>query len=64
MADDICKSCGKYWAGCKCKSRKIVQIAGSDNRIYALADDGSLWEMNHDGDWTEHPPLPDIVRKK
>jgi hypothetical protein len=39
--------------------RKIVQIAGSDNRIYALDDDGTLWEMNFDGVWVEHPPLPD-----
>lgn len=39
--------------------RRIVQIAGSDNRIYVLADDGSLWEMNHDGKWVEHFELPD-----
>lgn len=39
-------------------ARKIVQIAGSDNRIYALADDGMLWEMNHSGEWDEHPQLP------
>ena len=37
----------------------IKQIAGSDNRIYALCYDGSLWEMNHGGEWSEHPPLPD-----
>lgn len=39
--------------------RTIKQIAGSDNRIYALADDGTLWEMNHAGMWTQHDGLPD-----
>lgn len=38
--------------------RKIAQIAGSENRIYALATDGTLWEMNSGGHWLEHPPLP------
>lgn len=38
--------------------RSIKQISGSDNRIYALADDGTLWELNHGGEWTQHDPLP------
>lgn len=38
--------------------RKIVQIAGSENRIYALGDDGTLWEMNQSGEWSRHPDLP------
>jgi hypothetical protein len=38
--------------------RRIVQVAGSDNRIYALDEDGELWEMNHSGRWDLHPGLP------
>lgn len=39
--------------------RKIKQIAGSDNRIYALCEDGTLWEINHTGEWTQHPGIPE-----
>lgn len=39
-------------------SREIKQIAGSENRIYALCVDGTLWEMNHSGQWALHPAIP------
>lgn len=38
--------------------RNIVQITGSDNRLYALCDNGEIWEMNHDGIWTAYPSIP------
>lgn len=42
--------------------RKIIQISGSENRIYALCNDHTIWEYNHDGVWTEHPPIPQPVK--
>lgn len=39
--------------------RRIMQIAGSENRIYALDESGELWEINQHGAWDNHPPLPD-----
>lgn len=45
-------------------SRKITQIAGSDNRIYALCEDGTLWEMNQSGEWDQHPPIPEVLQPK
>lgn len=53
------------------KPRKIVQVAllnGSDSwsaRLYAVADDGSLWISEHwtggaFSPWTQLPPLPPI----
>lgn len=41
------------------RKRQIVQIAGSENRIYALDEGGELWEMNHSGKWDAYPGLPD-----
>lgn len=40
------------------KQRKVVQISGTDNRLFALADDGTIWELNHDGQWGQHDLLP------
>ena len=48
-------------------TRKIVQIAAAvDNEwgtsLYALAEDGSLWELNYmlPNHWTKIPDLPEI----
>lgn len=38
--------------------RRVIQIAGSDNRLYALCDDYTVWEMNHSGMWCQHPEIP------
>jgi alpha-tubulin suppressor-like RCC1 family protein len=38
--------------------RNIIQIAGTDRRIFALASDGTLWEWNSDAMWTQHDCLP------
>lgn len=40
--------------------KQIKQIAGSENRIYALCEDGTLWEYNHSGEWSEHIPIPEL----
>ncbi len=39
--------------------RKITQISCTDYKIYALASDGTLWELNSSGAWSQHEPLPD-----
>lgn len=38
--------------------REVTAISGGDNRVHVLCRDGSLWEMNHHGEWTQHPPIP------
>lgn len=38
--------------------RTITQIAGTDNRIFALANDGTIWEWNNSAVWTQHDCLP------
>ena len=47
-------------------TRKIVQIAAAgladnDSILYALAEDGSLWELNyrHPEHWSRIPDLPE-----
>ena len=47
--------------------RKIVQIAAAgeahnEPSLYALAEDGSLWEFNwrNPNHWTKIPDLPEI----
>ena len=48
--------------------RKIVQIAAAgltdnDSSLYALTEDGSLWEFNwrNPNHWTKIPDLPEEV---
>ena len=49
-------------------TRKIVQIAAAgeahnEPSLYALAEDGSLWELNYrrPNHWTRIPDLPEKV---
>jgi hypothetical protein len=41
--------------------RKIIQITNSNDRLFALCDDGTVWEFNHDGRWGMVPKLPGQV---
>ena len=40
--------------------RKIVQIACGTDNLYALADDGTLWDhmVEFENSWEQIPPLP------
>jgi hypothetical protein len=40
--------------------RRVVQIAATDNHIYALASDGTIWNWNHEGIWRAWPPVDEI----
>lgn len=40
------------------QERTIIQIAGSENCIYALCSDATLWTRNKSGGWSMHPDIP------
>jgi len=43
--------------------RKVIQIAATDNHVYALCDDGTIWNWNVEGQWKEWPPTAEIPQR-
>lgn len=48
--------------------RKAIQLVGTprtdgDPDLYALCNDGTIWGLNHGGQWVEMPAIPQDVSK-
>lgn len=46
--------------------RKPIQLVGTprtdgDPDLYALCDDGTIWGLNHGGQWVELPSIPQPI---
>lgn len=42
-------------------TRKIVHIAGVDNKLYVLCDDGSVWYLDRYASWNKLVTIPQSI---